>query len=117
MKISYTRVYGKACYEMSGERHKEYSVEFKDFVAEVLRIDRRDLGGENKIPMPLRYPLVQGVIDGSFGNNYGISYCDIKTDKENVTKKELLGMFKDIYIKYDKMNYLKDKTLEKFLDM
>jgi len=117
MKISYTRCYGKACYEMSGERNKEHGQDFKDFIIDVLRINKSDLDGENKIPMPLRYALVQGVIDGSFGDNYGISYDDIKISQEKITKRELLDIFKDINISYYKMDSLKHKKLDNLLSM
>jgi hypothetical protein len=116
MRVTYMQCYGKACYEMSGERYRE-SLEFKEFILDVLKIRQNELGGDNKIPMPLRYELVQGVMNGRFGNSYGISYDDIKIDKEDVTKRELLNVFNDIYINYDAMDYLRNKELEDLLSI
>lgn len=117
IKISCLRVYGKGCYELSGESQK-IKEDLKSFIKETFDIEIVKKPSEEQLSLPEKFitELCDNLLYGEMGNTHYTYFTDIKLSHK-VTKKELKKLLSDIKITQDSYEEISNKDFEEYFDM
>jgi hypothetical protein len=114
LEMEYTMIYGKGCYELSGESRDDSSSVIA-FVEDLLQIEL-NASFPRSIPHELVTELAHGLYDGTIGDFYGVRYEDIELNID-LTVDEIINYISAYRISEEDFGSIEGSNLDRFLEM